>query len=97
MHTHTVEKVAGAEPCFRVLAPDGTPATVINEFLGYLAVRGRSAYTLRSYATGLAQFFTWLLESKRWVDDVTRHVVQECIWSFGKGALSPFSCLSTTD
>ncbi len=84
MHAYTVEKVVGGDPCFQVLAPDGTPATAINEFLGYLAARGRSAYTLRSYAAGLAHFFTWLLESKRRVDDVTRHVVQEYIASFGK-------------
>ncbi len=91
MHTYTVEKVAGGEPCFQVLASDGTPSTFINEFLGYLAARGRSAYTLRSCATGLAHFFAWLLESKRRVDDVTRRVVQEYIASFGK---SPPSCFS---
>jgi site-specific recombinase XerD len=86
MHTFKVAKVSGSEPCFQVLAPDGIPATAINEFLTYLATCGRSAYTLRSYATGLAHFFTWLLKSKIRADDVTRHVVGQYIAAFGQAS-----------
>ncbi len=86
MPIFTVEKHNGGQSCFQVLAPDGSPATAINEFLTYLATCGRSAYTLRSYATGLAHFFTWLLESKISADDVTRHVVGKYIAAFGQAS-----------
>ena len=86
MPIFTVEKRNGGQPCFQVLAPDRSPATAINEFLTYLATCGRSAYTLRSYATGLAHFFTWLLESKICADAVTRHVVGEYIAAFGQAS-----------
>jgi hypothetical protein len=58
MPIFTVEKRNGGQPCFQVLGPDGSLATAINEFLAYLATCGRSAYTLRSYVTGLAHFFS---------------------------------------
>jgi integrase/recombinase XerD len=86
MPTFTVEKHRGSQPCYRVLDPEGSPATAINEFIAYLATRGRSAYTLRSYATGLAHFFTWLLESKISADEVTRHVVGQYIAAFGQAS-----------
>ncbi|MFZ0463478.1 MAG: tyrosine-type recombinase/integrase [Candidatus Acidiferrales bacterium] len=84
MPTFTIEKHQGGQPCYRVLDPEGTPATVINMFLTYQATCGRSPYTLRSYATGLAHFFTWLLASQINVDDVTRHVVGQYIGPFGQ-------------
>jgi site-specific recombinase XerD len=86
MPIFTVEKAADRQPCFQVLAPDGSPTMVINGFLSHLTACGRSAYTLRSYATGLAHFFTWLLESKIGADDVTRHVVGQYIAAFGQAS-----------
>ena len=86
MRNFTAEKTTDTQPCFHVLDPDRAPAADINKFLGYLASCGRSAYTLRSYASGLAHFFTWLLESNRRADDVTRHVVGEYIAAFGQAS-----------
>lgn len=86
MRIFTVEKTTDRQPCFQVLDPDGSPAADINRFLSYLASCGRSAYTLRSYATGLAHFFAWLLESKISADGVTRHVVGEYIAAFGQAS-----------
>ena len=45
---------------FLVVGPDGMLVSTINEFLLHLSHCGRSAYTLRSYAHGLAHFFGWL-------------------------------------
>jgi hypothetical protein len=84
MPVFLVEKVLYAQPAFRVLGPDGKPATEIQEFLVYLATCGRSAYTVHSYATGLAHFFGWLHESGKHVDEVTRHLVGQYIAAFGR-------------
>jgi integrase/recombinase XerD len=83
MKSFKVEKIAEAFVPFQVRDPDGAPVAEINEFLLYLATCGRSAYTLHSYATGLAHFFGWLHESGKRVDDVTRHVVGQYIAVFG--------------
>ena len=56
----------------------------IQEFLIYLANCGRSAYTIRSYATGLAHFFGWLQERGTQVDAVTRTIVGHYIGAFGR-------------
>lgn len=79
-----VEKVLKDEPSFRVLGPDGKPAGPIQEFLIYLANCGRSVYTIRSYATGLAHFFGWLYERGTAVDTVTRTTVGHYIGAFGR-------------
>ena len=75
MPIFVVEKVPEEDPAFRVLGPDGKPVAHIQEFLIYLATCGRSAYTMSSYATGLAHFFGWLQECGKHVDEVTRHLV----------------------
>jgi hypothetical protein len=79
-----VEKVPQDEPGFRVSGPDGKPVGEIQEFLIYLANCGRSAYTIRSYATGLAHFFGWLHERGTQVDAVTRTMVGHYIGAFGR-------------
>jgi len=56
---------------FFVVRPDGTQASDINVFLRHLSHLGRSAYTLRSYAQGLAHFFDWLRRTGYQVDEVT--------------------------
>ena len=86
MPIFTAAKRKGGQPYFQVLASDGSAATAINAFLTYLATCGRSAYTLRSYATGLAHFFTWLQESKIHADNVTRHDVGKYIAAFGQAS-----------
>ena len=67
---------------FVVVGPDGMLVSTINEFLLHLSHCGRSAYTLRSYARGLAHFFGWLYTSRLDVDDVTTQAV-EAYMTFG--------------
>jgi site-specific recombinase XerD len=84
MAVFSIEKVLQDQPAFRVLGPDGEPVGEIQEFLSYLATCGRSAYTLRSYATGLAHFFSWLHERGIQVGEMTRHLVGQYIAAFGR-------------
>ena len=77
---------------FLVVGPDGMPVSTINEFLLHLSHCGRSAYTLRSYARGLAHFFGWLHTTKRNVDDVTSQTIEAYIAFFStetKGGACP--------
>jgi integrase/recombinase XerD len=77
---------------FLVVGPDGLPASTLNEFLLHLSHCGRSAYTLRSYARGLAHFFGWLHTTGRHVDDVTPQAVEAYIALFSaetKGGACP--------
>jgi site-specific recombinase XerD len=84
MPVFLVEKVPEENPVFRVVGPEGEPVAEIQEFLAYLETCDRSAYTMHSYALGLAHFFRWLHESGKQVDDVTRYVVEQYIGAFGR-------------
>ena len=84
MNSLKVEETPEAFVPFQVQEPDGAPAVEINDFLQYLATCGRSAYTLRSYARGLAHFFGWLRTSGQQVDQVTRHMVGQYIAAFSQ-------------
>src|SRR5260370_37616690 len=66
-----------------VVGPDGRPVSSIDEFLLHLFQCGRSAYTLRSYARGLAHFFGWLHTTGKSVDHVTPQTVEAYIAFFG--------------
>jgi site-specific recombinase XerD len=80
----TVQKpTVGAS--YRVHDPLGFPVGAVNDFLEHLEIRGRSAYTLHSYATGLADFLGWLQEADVSIDDVTRQVIGRYITDFGNG------------
>ena len=75
-----------------VVGPDGRPVSSIDEFLLHLFQCGRSAYTLRSYARGLAHFFGWLHTTGKSVDHVTPQTVEAYIAFFGtepKGGACP--------
>src|SRR6516165_9267871 len=85
MHTYKVE-TSGSWLVFQVRGPDGLPAVEINEFLAYMMTCGRSGYTLRSYATGLAHFFGWLNEFGIDVNGVSRSVVGQYIGTFSRGS-----------
>jgi len=77
---------------FFVVGPDGIPASDINVFLLHLSHLGRSAYTLRSYAQGLAHFFDWLHRAGCQVDEVTPQVIEAYIVTFSlqaKGGACP--------
>ena len=65
-----------------VVGPDGIPVSSIDEFLLHLFHCGRSAYTLRSYARGLAHFFGWLHTTGKSVDNVTPQTVEAYIAFF---------------
>jgi integrase/recombinase XerD len=76
---------------YRILDPLGFPASKANEFLEHLEIRGRSPYTLHSYAVALADFLGWLRQADIGVDDVTRHVVGRYIHDFGNGPKGGFA------
>lgn len=82
--TFRVQKPQSGES-YRILDPLGFPAGAVNDFLEHLEIRGRSAYTLHSYAIGLADFLGWLRESEINIDEVTRHVIGQYITEFGNG------------
>ena len=74
-------------PCpFQVVGPDGTLTVEINDYLVYLVACGRSAYTQRSYAAGLAHFCSWLYDAGTPLDAVTRQIVGRYITAFSRGA-----------
>ena len=50
-----------------------------DEFLVHLARSGRSVHTIRSYALGLAHFFSWLWERDVGLDDVTTSTIGEYV------------------
>jgi site-specific recombinase XerD len=85
-----VQKSAEGES-HRILDPLGFPTTKANEFLEYLEIRGRSPYTLHSYAVGLADFLGWLHQANITVDDVTRQVAGQYITEFGNGPRGGFA------
>jgi hypothetical protein len=84
MNSLKVEETPEAFVPFQVQGPDGVPVVEIKDFLQYLATCGRSAYTLRSYAGGLAHFFGWLRTSGKQADQVTRHIVGQYIAAFSQ-------------
>jgi integrase/recombinase XerD len=85
-----VQKPANGES-HRILDPLGFPAAKANEFLEHLEIRGRSPYTLHSYAVGLADFLGWLHLANIAVDDVTRHVAGQYITDFGNSPRGGFA------
>src|SRR5258708_12403874 len=75
-----------------VVGPDGRPVSSSDEFLLHLFHGRRSAYTLRSYARGLAHFFGRLHATGKRVDDVTPQTVEAYIAFFStepKGGACP--------
>lgn len=68
-----------------MLGPAGTSVPAIQDFLARLAVRGCSAYTLRSYAVALAHFFTWLHQEQIDVDAVQRATIGSYLEAFRRG------------
>jgi site-specific recombinase XerD len=67
---------------FLIMGPEGRPVSIINQFLSHLALCGRSGYTLRSYAQGLAHFFSWLTARGQSIESVTPQVVEAYITDF---------------
>jgi integrase/recombinase XerD len=71
---------------FVVVDVDGRPVPELGAFLGDLAERGRSAYTQRAYALGLADFFGWLEARGAALEAVDRSVVSAYVADFRAGA-----------
>lgn len=57
----------------------------IDEFLSYLARRGRSPYTIRSYSIALQHFGSWLSASEIGLGEVTRSLVDRYVDEFRIG------------
>jgi hypothetical protein len=92
MAAFTLTQSAEDPGIFLVMGPEGMPVPTVNEFLLHMSHCGRSAYTLRSYAHGLAHFFDWLHTSGLHVDDVTPQAVEAYMTFFSteaKGGACP--------
>lgn len=75
----------GAHP-FSVVGSDGAVVSDIDDFLAHLCASGRSGYTQRSYALGLAHFFDWLDQWDISVGAVTTQVVGRYVEEYRIGA-----------
>ena len=73
----------GRPSAFGVVGPQGVAVEEIDEFLVHLARSGRSVHTIRSYALGLAHFFSWLRERGVGLDDVTTSTIGEYVDHLG--------------
>jgi integrase/recombinase XerD len=69
---------------FRVCDGDGRVMPLCDEFLFQLRLRDCSVYTQRTYALGLAHFFTWLGANGVEPERVTRQVIGRYIADFGE-------------
>jgi integrase/recombinase XerD len=69
---------------FGVYDGDGRVMPLCDEFLFQLRLRDCSVYTQRSYALGLAHFFTWLDTNGVEPERVTRQIVGRYIAAFGQ-------------
>ena len=71
---------------FRVCDARGVSVGSCDQFLTELSQRDCSAYTQRSYAIGLAHFFSWLHHAGGDPDHVTRQIVGRYIAEFAHGS-----------
>ena len=69
---------------FGVYDGDGRVVPLCDKFLFQLRLRDCSVYTQRSYALGLAHFFTWLGENSVEPEQVTRQIIGRYIADFGE-------------
>lgn len=85
MTTFTVRHSATHPVSFMLSGPDASLTTAVNAFLADLSQRGRSAYTLRAYALGLADFCAWLHAAGLPLDAVTRQTIDAYLMDFASG------------
>ncbi len=69
---------------FGVYDGDGRVVPLCDKFLFQLRLRDCSVYTQRSYALGMAHFFTWLGENSVEPEQVTRQIIGRYIADFGE-------------
>ena len=82
----SVRREVDAPVAFMVVDVNGRPVAELGAFLRDLAERGRSAYTQRAYALGLADFFGWLEARGVALEAVDRWVVSAYVADFRAGA-----------
>jgi hypothetical protein len=82
----SVRREVDGPVAFAMVDLDGRPVSEVGAFLRDLAERGRSAYTQRAYALGLADFFGWLGARGLALDAVDRSVVSAYVADFRAGA-----------
>lgn len=70
----------------RGAVPRGHASAEIDHFLDDLVARGRSPYTLRTYAQGLAHFARWLAAQGLDLEEVTRTTIASYIADFESSA-----------
>lgn len=83
---YVVRRVADGPVAFVVVDRDGRPVPELDAFLRDLAERGRSAYTQRAYALGVADFLGWLHAQGSALELVSRSVVGAYVEDFRAGA-----------
>ncbi len=86
-----VPQRGGTHP-FSVVGSDGAVVDDIDDFLAHLCASGRSGYTQRSYALGLAHFFDWLHRRDILVDAVTAQAIGRYVEDYrteAKGGACP--------
>ena len=81
----TVDRQPEGLSPYVVVGGDGEAVVEANEFLEYLAGRGRATYTLRSYALGLADFVGWLHARGIAADDVDLQAVAAYVTAYRQG------------
>lgn len=86
MGTYKAVFVNGGTSTFKVIGSDGVIVPEIDGFLLHLTRSGGSPYTIRSYAQGLAHFFSWLAAYGVCLDHVDRNIVESYIDQFRLGA-----------
>jgi site-specific recombinase XerD len=82
----SVRREVDGPVAFVVIDVNGRPVPELDAFLGDLAERGRSAYTQRAYAFGLADFFGWLEARGVALEAVDRSVASAYVADFRAGA-----------
>lgn len=78
---------------YLVCEGDGRVVPLCDEYLFQLRLRDCSVYTQRSYALGLAHFFTWLVAEGVEPERVTRQIVGRYVAAFGES--KPGGAVST--
>lgn len=85
-----VERV-GAE---WTMTGEGEDVRTAGQFVRELVTSGRSSYTQRSYALGLAAFLRWLVQTDLELSQVTRQVIVRYTRALTQEAKQPLSAAS---
>jgi len=84
MATFNVVPIFDGLHSFTLVATDATLVVEVNAYLHHLATCGRSAYTLKSYARGLADFMDWLQQQHIALAAVNGQIIGDYIGEFAR-------------